>query len=51
MAGLKTNFIFTLGNCRGTVPKIDEARIYNRALSADEIGQLYRVGVRKMMVD
>ncbi|MCK4553441.1 LamG domain-containing protein, partial [Candidatus Parcubacteria bacterium] len=27
---------------------IDEARIYNRALSADEIGELYRAGARKM---
>ncbi|MCG2700589.1 LamG domain-containing protein, partial [Candidatus Parcubacteria bacterium] len=27
---------------------IDEARIYNRALSADEVGELYRVGARKM---
>ena len=27
---------------------IDEVRIYDRALSADEIGELYRVGARKM---
>ena len=27
---------------------LDEVRIYNRALSADEIGQLYRIGARKM---
>ncbi|MCG2700705.1 LamG domain-containing protein [Candidatus Parcubacteria bacterium] len=27
---------------------IDEARIYNRALSAGEAGQLYRAGARKM---
>ncbi|MCK5510965.1 LamG domain-containing protein, partial [Candidatus Parcubacteria bacterium] len=28
--------------------QIDEVRVYNRALSADEIGQLYRVGARKV---
>ncbi|MBU4332311.1 hypothetical protein KKD20_04275 [Patescibacteria group bacterium] len=30
---------------------IDEARVYNRALSADEIGQLYRAGARTMKID
>ncbi len=29
---------------------IDEVRVYNRALSADEIGQLYRAGARKMQI-
>lgn len=30
---------------------IDEARLYNRALTADEIGQLYRAGARTMKID
>ncbi|MFH0923908.1 MAG: LamG domain-containing protein, partial [Candidatus Falkowbacteria bacterium] len=30
---------------------IDEARIYNRALSADEIGELYRVGARRFQAN
>ena len=30
---------------------IDETRIYNRALSADEIGELYRAGARKMRLN
>ncbi|MFA6790347.1 MAG: LamG-like jellyroll fold domain-containing protein [Parcubacteria group bacterium] len=27
---------------------IDEVRVYNRALSADEITELYQMGARKM---
>ncbi|MCG2695492.1 LamG domain-containing protein, partial [Candidatus Parcubacteria bacterium] len=30
---------------------IDEARIYNRALSADEVGELYRVGARRFQAN
>ena len=29
---------------------IDEVRVYNRALSAEEIGELYRAGARKMQI-
>ncbi|MBU4031119.1 LamG domain-containing protein, partial [Patescibacteria group bacterium] len=30
---------------------IDEARIYNRALSADEVGELYRAGKKRLRID
>ena len=41
----------TPGNLYDFNGLIDEVRIYNRALSPDEIGQLYRIGARKMRID
>ena len=40
-----------LGNQRYFNGLIDEVRIYNRALSAEEIAEHYRVGARKFKID